>query len=96
MLSMAFSMMTNRQKQKVQGKRRSLDMAYGVAAWGASASTFFSSAQRRHGAPRHSHKNPHHGRIEPASGHFKNFEEQRGLVLVTGTTVPVSPPRSPR
>ena len=43
MLNMAFSMMTNRQKQKFK-ENAELDMAYGVAGLGDFASTFFSSA----------------------------------------------------
>ena len=43
MLSMAFSMMTNRQKQKFK-ETAELDMAYGVAGLGRSASTCSSSA----------------------------------------------------
>src|SRR6266576_1794438 len=52
MLSMAFSMMTNRQKQKFKETAK-LDMAYGAA--------------------RHSHKNSHHGRIEPSPRDLQNL-----------------------
>jgi len=72
MLSMAFSMMTNRQKQKFK-ETAELDMAYGVAAWGASASTSSSSAATSAWCSASFHKNPHHGRIEPTAGHFKNL-----------------------
>ena len=43
MLNMAFSMMSNRQKQKFK-ECAEIDLAYGAAGLGASASTYFSSA----------------------------------------------------
>jgi len=66
MLSMAFSMMTNRQKQKFK-ETAELDMAYGVAGLGRFRVNVF---QQR-------------GNVGMV---LRVIEEQRGLVLVTGTT----------
>jgi twitching motility protein PilT len=58
MLSMAFSMMTNRQKQKFK-ETAELDMAYGVAGLG----------RFRHGPARHSHQDSHDRGTESATRH---------------------------
>jgi len=56
MLSMAFSMMTNRQKQKFK-ETAELDMAYGVAGLGRfRVNVFQQRGKCRHGAPRHSYE----------------------------------------
>ena len=71
MLSMAFSMMTNRQKQKFK-ETAELDMAYGVAGLGRFRVNVFQ--QRGNvGMARHSYKNSHHGRIESSCRHYKNL-----------------------
>ncbi len=74
MLSMAFSMMTNRQKQKFK-ETAELDMAYGVAGLGRFRVNVF---QQR--------GNVGTEELNLPAVVNKICEEQRGLVLVTGTT----------
>ena len=68
MLSMAFSMMTNRQKQKFK-ETAELDMAYGVAGLGRFRVNVF---QQRGNVgmvlARHSDQDSHRGRVESSSG----------------------------
>src|SRR6202007_2426770 len=86
MLSMAFSMMTNRQKQKFK-ETAELDMAYGVAGLGRFRVNVF---QQRGNVGMVLRVIPTKIRtaeelnLPPVVG--KICEEQRGLVLVTGTT----------
>src|SRR5205814_9635034 len=86
MLSMAFSMMTNRQKQKFK-ETAELDMAYGVAGLGRFRVNVF---QQRGNVgivlrviPTKIRTNEE---LNLPSVVNKVCEEQRGLVLVTGTT----------
>ena len=66
MLSMAFSMMTNRQKQKFK-ETAELDMAYGVAGLGRfRVNVFQQRGNVGHGAARHSHQDSHHRGTESA------------------------------
>src|SRR5260370_6951345 len=86
MLSMAFSMMTNRQKQKFK-ETAELDMAYGVAGLGRFRVNVF---QQRGNVGMVLRVIPTKIRTNeelnlPAVVN-KICEEQRGLVLVTGTT----------
>src|SRR5438552_2234244 len=86
MLSMAFSMMTNRQKQKFK-ETAELDMAYGVAGLGRFRVNVF---QQRGNVGMVLRVIPTKIRtveelnLPPVINHI--CEEQRGLVLVTGTT----------
>src|SRR3989475_2566941 len=86
MLSMAFSMMTNRQKQKFK-ESAELDMAYGVAGLGRFRVNVF---QQRGNVGMVLRVIPTKIRtseelnLPPVINHI--CEEQRGLVLVTGTT----------
>src|SRR6202521_4820262 len=86
MLSMAFSMMTNRQKQKFK-ETAELDMAYGVAGLGRSRVNVF---QQRGNVGMVLRVIPTKIRtteelnLPAVVNHI--CEEQRGLVLVTGTT----------
>jgi twitching motility protein PilT len=86
MLSMAFSMMTNRQKQKFK-ETAELDMAYGVAGLGRFRVNVF---QQRGNVGMVLRVIPTKIRtieelnLPPVIGRI--CEEQRGLVLVTGTT----------
>src|SRR6266481_2459787 len=72
MLSMAFSMMTNRQKQKFK-ETAELDMAYGVGSGPLPRQRLSAARQRRHGAARHPHQDSHHGRIEPSPRDLQNL-----------------------
>ncbi len=95
MLSMAFSMMTNRQKQKFK-ETAELDMAYGVAGLGRFRVNVF---QQRGNVGMVLRVIPTKIRtteelnLPPVVN--KICEEQRGLVLVTGTTgsgkLPIAP-----
>src|SRR5260370_5036092 len=86
MLSMAFSMMTNRQKQKFK-ETAELDMAYGVAGLGRFRVNVF---QQRGNVGMVLRVIPTKIRtveeLNLPSVITKICEEQRGLVLVTGTT----------
>jgi twitching motility protein PilT len=86
MLSMAFSMMTNRQKQKFK-ETAELDMAYGVAGLGRFRVNVF---QQRGNVGMVLRVIPTKIRtieeLELPAVTEKICEEQRGLVLVTGTT----------
>jgi len=86
MLSMAFSMMTNRQKQKFK-ETAELDMAYGVAGLGRFRVNVF---QQRGNVGMVLRVIPTKIRtieeLNLPSVIDKICEEQRGLVLVTGTT----------
>src|SRR5271157_2364992 len=86
MLSMAFSMMTNRQKQKFK-ETAELDMAYGVAGLGRFRVNVF---QQRGNVGMVLRVIPTKIRtieeLELLLVLEKICEEQRGLVLVTGTT----------
>src|SRR5580658_9878119 len=86
MLSMAFSMMTNRQKQKFK-ETAELDMAYGVAGLGRFRVNVF---QQRGNVGMVLRVIPTKIRtvdeLNLPSVIEKICEEQRGLVLVTGTT----------
>jgi len=86
---MAFSMMTNRQKQKVQGNRPSwiwLTVSAGPRPLSA-FNVFQQRGNRRHGLARHPHQKfapPDELNLPAVINRI--CEEQRGLVLVTGTT----------
>src|SRR5580698_5449974 len=86
MLSMAFSMMTNRQKQKFK-ETAELDMAYGVAGLGRFRVNVF---QQRGNVGMVLRVIPTKIRtiteLDLPTVVDKICEEQRGLVLVTGTT----------
>ena len=86
MLSMAFSMMTNRQKQKFK-ETAELDMAYGVAGLGRFRVNVF---QQRGNVGMVLRVIPTKIRtldeLDLPRVIEKICEEQRGLVLVTGTT----------
>src|SRR6202008_1359415 len=86
MLSMAFSMMTNRQKQKFK-ESAELDLAYGVAGLG---------RLRGHGLQQRGNVGMVLRVVPPKIRSFEELnlprvvykicEERRGMVLVTGTT----------
>jgi len=85
MLSMAFSMMTNRQKQKFK------ETAELIGLWRCGpgpfpCQRFQQRGQRRYGAARHSSKIRTTEELNLPPVISKICEEQRGLVLVTGTT----------
>src|SRR5689334_11599280 len=86
MLSMAFSMMTNRQKQKFK-ETAELDMAYGVAGLGRFRVNVF---QQRGNVGMVLPVIPTKIRptdvLNPTAVINRICEEQRGLILVTGTT----------
>src|SRR3982075_2632465 len=86
MLSMAFSMMTNRQKQKFK-ETAELDMAYGVAGLGRLRTNVF---QQRENVGMVLRAIPTKTRtieeLDLPRAVEAICEEQRGLVLVTGTT----------
>src|ERR1700685_2265760 len=86
MLSMAFSMMTNRQKQKFK-ETAELDMAYGVAGLGRFRVNVFQQRGNVGMVLRvipTKIRPPHNPTPPPVITRI--CEEQRGLVLVTGTT----------
>jgi len=91
MLSMAFSMMTNRQKQKFK-ETRELDMAYGVAGLGRFRVNVF---QQRGNVGMVLRVIPTKIRtieeLDLPRAVETICEEQRGLILVTGTTGSASP-----
>ena len=84
MLSMAFSMMTNRPKQKFK-ETAELDMAYGVAGLGRFRVNVFQQRGNGHGSPRHPTQIRTLEELESPRVLATVCEEQRGLVLCTGT-----------
>src|SRR2546427_3395760 len=73
MLSMAFSMMTNRQKQKFK-ETAELDMAYGVAGFGPfPAKGFHQRGNAGLGLRGLSPKNFHTPKLKPPFGNFQNL-----------------------
>ena len=96
MLSMAFSMMTNRQKQKFK-ETAEFDMAYGVAGLGPLPCERFPAArQRRHGAARYPHQDSHRRRTESACGRqAASAKSSAAWSWSPAPPVPVSPPRWP-
>jgi len=85
MLSMAFSMMTNRQKQKFKETAEWIwPMALRPGPF--PCQRFSAARQRRYGAARHSYEIRTTEELNLPPVISKICEEQRGLVLVTGTT----------
>ena len=85
-IAMAFSIMSNRQKQKFKNNLE-IDIAYSVPGPGPLPLQHLPAARhRRPRAPRHPGQDPHRPRARLPAVLEKISQEQRGLILCTGTT----------